>query len=91
MTNQPPLSGIMLNSLRMIADNGGEIHAQGGGFWGYADGTRTGINTITVYALERRGLLIRMYMDSRYYRDGRVLTDAGEELTVKMNEEIAPA
>ena len=91
MTNQLPLSGIMLDSLRLIADNGGEIHAQGGGFWGYADGTRTTINTHTVYALERRGLLMRMHMDSRYYRDGRMLTEAGEELTGKLNAEIAAA
>lgn len=91
MTNQLPLSSIMLDTLREIADNGGEIHSAGGGFWKFGNHKGSTTLTATVYALERRGLLERMHIDSRYYRDGRMLTDAGEELTGKANKESVPA
>ena len=74
----PLISGIMLDSLRMIADNGGEIHALGGGFWGDSKFNKLDICTCAVYALERRGLLVRMHTDPRYYRDARVITDEGQ-------------
>jgi hypothetical protein len=44
------------------------IVPEGGGFWAI-DGVRVPCKTQTVYALESRGVLVRMHTDARCYRD----------------------
>jgi hypothetical protein len=54
------------------------VAAHGGGFWSI-DGVRVDTSSATVYALSRRGVLLRTNANPQYYRD-----------TYRLNEEPTP-
>lgn len=80
--------------LRTIADAGGRVEPEAGGYWRTPDrrpfpplpSARPGskpydwVSSNTVYSLVKKGLLARTHEASDYYRDPCVLTDAARAL-----------
>lgn len=61
----------MTDVLAIIREHGGFAIPMGGGFWTTADGERLAFPnmTRTIYALERRGLLVRRMYRKEPWRD----------------------
>ena len=85
------LSDTMKKSLQAVAEHGGVAVAEGGGWWQGADGVRLTIltddwrgtdtvKTLTIYALEDRGLLQRSMLGNARHRDTWRLTQKGRDI-----------
>ena len=75
------LSQGMLDALRGLDMSGGGARGIGGGFWQFADGSRWpwANGRQTIVALQKRGLVRPLGVDSRPWRDTFELTEAGRE------------
>lgn len=92
------LSATQKDALIAISKSSGLAIAEGGGTWAGPDGRQLNVTprhnslnfrlgTSTIYALEKRGLLKRLYIENLpHHRDTRAITDKGVALVAELTE-----